>query len=235
MEDDKFPIKKELLISSLIILPLGLVVLFFSTIVYLYKWLLKRTGFYTFSAVFSLLLAPIMMFVFLFLILTNKWSDKESEYLRIKEEKKVLLQPPSEERIKKREVRNACVVLKVGESFDRIILVRDSNDKKWMFPGGKIERGETPFQAMVREFKEETGFILPTISSNSEPYIYDEETAVFIGASSERFPAYDKENIKDFETDRLEYAKIEDIFKGKYLLKNYTANTMIELKKQGLV
>ena len=123
----------------------------------------------------------------------------------------------------------------MGESFDRILLVRDSNDKKWMFPGGRIERGETPFQAMVREFKEETGFILPAISPNSEPYIYNDETAVFIGASNERFPVYDKANIKDFETDRLEYAKIEDIFKGKYLLKNYTANTMIELKKQGLV
>jgi 8-oxo-dGTP diphosphatase len=31
-------------------------------------------------------------------------------------------------------------------------------DKKWEIPGGKIDHGEQPLEAVVREIKEETGF-----------------------------------------------------------------------------
>ena len=36
----------------------------------------------------------------------------------------------------------------------------DMNQGKWLGVGGHVEEGETPFQAVVREVKEETGLTL---------------------------------------------------------------------------
>ncbi|WP_397448166.1 NUDIX hydrolase [Pseudomonas sp. NA-150] len=41
---------------------------------------------------------------------------------------------------------------------DRILYVRKPKSK-WTLPGGKIEIGETPFEAAVRELEEETGLL----------------------------------------------------------------------------
>jgi ADP-ribose pyrophosphatase YjhB (NUDIX family) len=39
----------------------------------------------------------------------------------------------------------------------RILVVRPTYSKEWMLPGGRVERGETPHEAAVRETREETG------------------------------------------------------------------------------
>lgn len=45
---------------------------------------------------------------------------------------------------------------------DNILLMHRQNNKsqgnKWGIPGGKVDKGETPLQAAIREVKEETGF-----------------------------------------------------------------------------
>lgn len=35
---------------------------------------------------------------------------------------------------------------------------RDRTDRHWILPGGKVEHGEDPFEAVVREVLEETGY-----------------------------------------------------------------------------
>jgi ADP-ribose pyrophosphatase YjhB (NUDIX family) len=39
----------------------------------------------------------------------------------------------------------------------RILVVRPTYTNRWMLPGGRVERGETPHEAAIRETREETG------------------------------------------------------------------------------
>ena len=49
------------------------------------------------------------------------------------------------------------------EENEQILVQRSSTSNQFSLPGGKIEKGETIKNALVREFKEETGLTIQTI------------------------------------------------------------------------
>lgn len=58
----------------------------------------------------------------------------------------------------------AAVIVRDG----RVLLVRravEEGDLRWQFPAGKLEAGESPEQAAVRETEEETGLIVEAVKT----------------------------------------------------------------------
>lgn len=45
-----------------------------------------------------------------------------------------------------------------------LLLVFDRFRRQWELPGGRIDPGETPFRAAVRELHEESGLLVPTLT-----------------------------------------------------------------------
>lgn len=52
--------------------------------------------------------------------------------------------------------RRVCIALTVDHRDDILMGCRNDN-KQWTMPGGHAEKGEDPYEAMIREYKEETG------------------------------------------------------------------------------
>ena len=112
--------------------------------------------------------------------------------------------------------KNAAILLITGINSDRIVLVRDKKTKKWMLPGGKIDKTDSsPFFAAKREFKEETSFVLPNLGRRVEKYNYNNHTIIYKGYSQYKFGKFQKTN----ETDKIIYSKINDIFNGNFEIK----------------
>ena len=75
----------------------------------------------------------------------------------------------------------------------RMLVVRQSYTSGWMFPGGGVERGETPIAALKREMVEETGvqltghLVMHGLFSNHANFPGD-YVAVYIAKSFEMGP-----------------------------------------------
>jgi 8-oxo-dGTP pyrophosphatase MutT (NUDIX family) len=127
-------------------------------------------------------------------------------------------------------IKNASIIVVTGRNYDRVLMVRDKKNKKWMFPGGKIDSREQPWNAAKREFKEETGFDLPQLNGdNVTRNLYEfikthkdkTQTKIYLGFASsfDRNDLHNKYNIhkvKDNETDEAYSVCFSSLKKNKF-------------------
>lgn len=97
---------------------------------------------------------------------------------------------------------------------EKILLTRRSPEEKngglWEFPGGKIEEGETEFESLIREIKEELHLIINPIEIYDEVhYKYDHGEILLIGIISEIVSG----EISLSVHDRFEWVSLKDLLK----------------------
>jgi mutator protein MutT len=84
----------------------------------------------------------------------------------------------------------------------------------WCIPGGKVETGENPTEAVIREIKEETGYVL------IDPFHFYTDTYITKKGMTVRrniFTAtYDNKQIVNcFEGQKMEFKSLDEILKLK--------------------
>jgi len=129
-------------------------------------------------------------------------------------------------------IKNACILL--TNSIGRILCVQ-LNNGLWTIPGGKIDKGESPWNAAVREFIEETGNNLPDLREGKvfTSYDYHAHTRIYIGNTSTPDLIFNIRNTNG-ETLQLAYITPEDIFSGRMPFVSYSLNSLKKIyNKQG--
>jgi len=103
-----------------------------------------------------------------------------------------------------------CVLL---DPYGRILLLHRNLEDigQWELPGGKVEEGETPVMAAVREIQEELGVSVEISRAlGSESFEQDDTTYIyhwFLGYITEGVP-----DVMEADTfDDLDYFEIEDL------------------------
>ena len=111
-------------------------------------------------------------------------------------------------------VKNAAIVFITPTNRTILVKMAQGNDKnKWALPGGKIDPGETPFQAALREFMEETSFTIDEtkITHVREFVVHGHSTVIYLLESTQRFGPYNKRAVKNGETSALAYISMADL------------------------
>ncbi len=71
-------------------------------------------------------------------------------------------------------VSNGAAIAAIVANGSVMLVIEPERDEPYFkFPGGEIEHGETPLEAIIRELEEETGFEIPAWISLGSPAILD--------------------------------------------------------------
>ena len=74
----------------------------------------------------------------------------------------------------------AHLFLRVGYHKKKVLLLKHKGSNLWGTPGGEVNGGESFFDAMKREFREETGIDLPSLAWKKWVDVYGGSTRIFV-------------------------------------------------------
>ena len=112
---------------------------------------------------------------------------------------------------KNKNIKNVSLILFVGKSLEYVMVLNKNGTNLWMFPGGCVEPTDrTLFQAIKREFQEETGFIFPYFKNILPYYDYKGITRIFVGTTNRIFPYFDIKKT-DGEAKELRYIHFDNL------------------------
>lgn len=102
---------------------------------------------------------------------------------------------------------------------NKILMIKFS--KKWgnvyAPPGGKFEKGESPLDCIIREFKEETGLTLVNPKLQGMSYWQESSEGIIFVYTAEN---YEGKQISMSEEDNLEWITIEELLTIKQFEQN---------------
>ena len=131
--------------------------------------------------------------------------------------------------IKKKNIKNVSLILFVGKMSEHVMILKKNGTNLWMFPGGCVEPSDrTLFQAIKREFQEETGFIFPYFKHILPYYDYKGITRIFVGITNRIFPYFDIKKT-DGEARELKYIHFSNILS--YPLRKSIRFSLLEMIK----
>ncbi|RLK62588.1 8-oxo-dGTP diphosphatase [Atopobacter sp. AH10] len=88
----------------------------------------------------------------------------------------------------------------------------DINANKWLGVGGKVEAGESPYQAALREVYEETGYVVDDLKARGIiTFLYDQDEALYIFLYTGRAKEGDPCVCDEGELHYIEKEKILDL------------------------
>lgn len=111
------------------------------------------------------------------------------------------------------EIPGTCIILKNGDKILGVTRKHDHND--WGLPGGKMDPGETPLEAIARETKEETGLEILNVELVDQRIFKNRLVYLFKGDWSGDIE-YDRE--KEGLCDWIDSKKLIDGTFGEYNL-----------------
>jgi len=136
-----------------------------------------------------------------------------------------------------------------GVIFDdqkKVLLVHRTDYDLWNLPGGQLEEGEAPWQGVIREIKEETGFEAEVIKLAGVSFKPDKNDIVFtflckITGGQKTF-SRESDKIEYFEIEKFppntspkQVERIKDAISNpsEVIFKTQTGKSSIEMVKEG--
>ena len=113
----------------------------------------------------------------------------------------------------------------------KFLMVQDAHDKKWEFPGGKVNYGETPHETLKREIKEEIGIELEILEPIGFCWSITEQREVVMCVIRCKTKSLDFDTTKnpaDEDISEVRFFSKEEFLKEEYIAAHQNVKELIK-------